>query len=266
MLISCGPSRYAVHVEMLHPSKSGLDLNGKIISTVYYSGSDPVRNQLSENMALGFAKALEEDYATGKGSVGVYSVDESFGDYSVRDSLVNLVVRTSGDVVFLMDIDMSGSETPQGMPVKVSLYCYDGMNKADVVRKFTGSSVIPSSSQAEMISEASKAGSRVAESFKPQWLHEQYSLAYYDSTPWYEAIARAEQYDWRGAMDIWFTLLDTSDMLKRASAEYNLAVACYMLGDIDLASCWLDKSVKDNDMPTLTKALRTRIDARKATR
>ena len=33
--VSCGPSRHAIHVEMRHPSKSGLELGGKIVSVVY---------------------------------------------------------------------------------------------------------------------------------------------------------------------------------------------------------------------------------------
>ena len=63
-------------------------------------------------------------------------------------------------------------------------------------------------------------------------------------------------------MDIWFDCLDTNDVMKRACAEYNIAVACYMLGDFSLADQWLKKSMDDNDMPTMTDALRKRIDAR----
>jgi hypothetical protein len=35
-----------------------------------------------------------------------------------------------------------------------------------------------------------------------------------------------------------------------------------MLGDFSLADQWLKKSMADNDMPTMTDALRKRIDAR----
>ena len=65
-------------------------------------------------------------------------------------------------------------------------------------------------------------------------------------------------------MDIWFEFLGSADVMKRASAEYDIAVACYMLGDMDLADAWLKRSVADNDMPTLTEPLRKRINARKA--
>jgi hypothetical protein len=110
-----------------------------------------------------------------------------------------------------------------------------------------------------MLKEALKAGAHISESFKTQWKHEQYSIAYYDSEKWIEALVRAEQFDWKGAMDIWFGFLDSPDPLKRASAEYNIAVACYMMGDFELATRWLDRSDAENKMPTLSDAMRKRL-------
>ena len=263
LLVSCGPSRHAIHVEMRHPSKSGIDLSGKIVSVVYCSWDDSNENAVSENMALGFAEVLEKDYATGQGSVGVYCVDRNSGDYSVKDSLVNLVIRTDGDVVFLLDADLDDKNTAEGTPVKVNLYCYDGLDRSDAAKKFIGNTVVSGATDKEFEQGALAVGNQLAESFKVQWKHEQYSIAYYDSTRWYEALERAEQYDWKGAMDIWFEFLDASDPLKRASAEYNISVACFMLGDFDLAEKWLERSIADNDMPTLTEALRKRIDMRR---
>ena len=113
------------------------------------------------------------------------------------------------------------------------------------------------------IAHSAMMGQTIKSISKAQWKTEQYSIAYFDSTKWYEALYRAEEYDWLGAMDIWISLLDTNDILKRACAEYNIAVACYMLGDFHLADEWLKKSKADNDMPTLTDAMSKRIEARK---
>jgi hypothetical protein len=49
--------------------------------------------------------------------------------------------------------------------------------------------------------------------------------------------------------------------MKRACAEYNISVACYMLGDYPLAIEWLDLADKENKLP-ISDALRKRIDAR----
>lgn len=262
-LVSCGPSRHAIQIEMRHPSRSGMDLTGKTVSIVYYSGENPSDNQVVENIAAGFAEALETDNGTGEGSVGVYSIDRGAGNYAVKDSLVNLVIQTDGDVVFLLDAFLAENVTAEGTPVKVALYCYDGLDKQDAVKKFTGNTVLPGDSQETLLSEALTAGRNIAESFKAQWKNEQYSIVYYDSELWYVAMVRAERFDWKGAMDIWFEFLNSYDPMKRASAEYNIAVACYMLGDYDLAQRWLDRSVAENDIPTLTEALSKRIEARK---
>ena len=85
---------------------------------------------------------------------------------------------------------------------------------------------------------------------------------YYDNQQWYDALEKAEQYDWRGAMDIWIELLGSRDLLKRSCASYNLAVASYMLGDYDLASLWLDRSDADSKLPH-SDTLRSRINSRK---
>ena len=263
LCLSCGPSRHAVVLEMRSPSKSGVDLAGKIVSVVYRNSTDEQTAVISEQMADGFAKAIEKECQTGEGSVGVFSLEDSLGVYSRRDSLINLVMLTGSDLVFLLDAEKTGAPTAAGIPVRISVFCYDGMDKSDRVKAFSGSTNLASSNQLELLSEAEQTGRRLAESFVPQWKTEQFSIAYYDSSKWYEALARAEQFDWKGAMDIWFTLLDTGDMMKRASAEYNIATACYLLGDISLAEQWLDRSDKDNRLPTLSYGLRKRIESRK---
>ena len=263
LMVSCGPSRHAVHVEMRHPSRSGLELAGKIASVIFLRGDDDLRNNISESMADAFSKTLEEGYGTGEGSVGLYSADRSLGDYTGRDSLVNLLMQTGSDVIFLMDIIPSDSRTTAGLPVKVNIYSFDAMDKNEEVKHFTGTKVLAVTTDEELTAEAEKTGKLIAGPFESQWKHEQYSIAYYDTAKWYEALVRADQYDWKGAMDVWIELLDTRDMMKRASAEYNIAVACYMLGDIELAEEWLDRSDTDNKLPTLSDGLRKRIEARK---
>ena len=260
-VISCGPSRHAVHVEMRYPSRSGLELGGKIVSMAYSVNGDETTDRFNEYMADSFAKALEQDYGTGEGSVKLLKVDANKGNYSHRDSLVNLLMNSGADLVLLIGIPEFQTKTTTGaLPLKLSIYCYDAMNKDDKVQSFVGSTMISSVENLE--SEARGTGKQVSDSFVSLWKNEQYSIAYYDSNRWYEALIMAEQYDWKGAMEAWFNLLDTNDQMKRAAAEYNIAVACYMLGDYQLADEWLKKSKADNDMPTLTDALRKRIDAK----
>ena len=128
LLVSCGPSRYTVHVEMRHPSKTGLDLAGKIVSVVYYSGKDSLENEAAENMAMGFAEVIEKDNGTGDGSVGVYSVERSAGNYTLKDSLVNLVIQTDGDVVFRPDSPVPSLQGPCDRSLKSEVPCGSCLN------------------------------------------------------------------------------------------------------------------------------------------
>ena len=163
------------------------------------------------------------------------------------------------------------------IPFTMKLYCFDGMDKEERVQSFGGTSSarpeVYSSGKDDSTLASTKAwralgaegwdaGLLVADSFKSQWKHERYSIVYYDTEQWYKALEKAEQYDWKGAMDIWMELLGTNDLMKRSCAEFNISVACYMLGDYQLASEWLDLSDKDNKLP-ISDAMRKRIDARK---
>ena len=245
---------------MRYPSKSGIELAGKIVSVAYLTDGNETGDLFNASLSVGFAETLEMDYGTGEGSVGVYSIQDRGGKYSTRDSLVNILMDTGSDAVFLFDKPSVSTSDDGLFKFNIRLYCFDAMNKAENVYSFVGNKVINTVAE-DLVSEAMKTGEIVAGSFKSQWKHEQYSIVYYDSDKWYDALVRAETYDWRGALHIWMTLLTTSDMYKRSCLEYNIAVACYMLGDYTLASEWLDRSDNDSKLP-LSDALRKRINTR----
>lgn len=294
-VVSCGPSKHAVHVEMRHPSKTGVNLVGKNVAVVYLEGDNAVSSEFAETMADGFAYTLEQDYGAST-KVGIYRMRCLDGaDYSKKDSLFNILMDTGSDIVFLFDTVRFGMMTVGGpsrvsypssldsayvsngsVPYTMKLYCYDGMNKEDKVQAYGGTStarpevysngkddstVALSKAWKSLGIEGWDAGVKVADSFKSQWKHEQYSIVYYDAEKWYDALGKADQYDWKGAIDIWMKLLDVNDPMKRACAEYNISVACYMLGDYALAVEWLDLSDKENKLP-ISDALRKRIEAR----
>lgn len=262
-LISCGPSKYVMHVDMRQPSKAGVDLNGKLVSVIFIEGEDIDEAAFNGGMAEGLARSLEEDYGTGEGSIGVYRMPVQPGAvYSSRDSLIRLLVDTDADVVFLFDETKLGQPKGGVIPFSMKLYYFDAMDQSERVHTFAGSSSV--SSAYESISDGGyDAGGIVAGPFKPQWKTEAYTLAYYDNEKWYKALDLAEAFEWKSAMEQWFALLDTNDMMKRSCAEYNIAVACYMLGDYNLAGQWLDRSDADNKLPNMSDTLRKRIDARK---
>lgn len=296
LAVSCAPSKHAIHVEMRHPSKSGVDIMGKNVSVVYLENDDKTATGFNASMADGFAYTLEQDYGYPQGTIGVYRMRHvEGGNYASKDSLFNILMDTGADLVFLFDTVDFGALTVGG-PSKVSystspdssyvsegmasftmkMYCFDGMDEKERVQAFGGTSIARPEvfsngkidgtianlrARQALPAEGWDAGVMVAESFKSQWKHEQYSVVYFDTKPWYDALEKAEQYDWKGAMDIWIGLLDSKDILKRSCAAFNISVACYMLGDYALASEWLDRSDADNKLP-ISDAMRKRIDAR----
>ena len=260
LVVSCGPSKHIMHVDMRYPSKSGVDLAGKTPSVIYLECEDEDATSFNGGMASAFAAVLEQDLETGEGSVGVYRMlKKPDVDYSSFDALLDLMVDTGAEVVFLFDqVVLSGPEDASVsamVPFTMKLYCLDATDKAEQVRTFAGSS--------RSYPDGQDAGRTVAESFKSKWKTEPYSLTFFDSEKWYLALDKAEMYDWKGAMDQWFKLLQTNDLLRRSCAEYNIAVACYMMGEYALAQQWLDLSDADNKLPNISDSLRKRIDSRK---
>ena len=297
MFVACAPSKYTMHLETRYPSKSGLDLAGKNVSVIYLENGTEFKDGFSASMAESLAYNLEKDYGTGEGSVGVFRMTKSAGgDYASKDTLFNLLMDTGSDIVFLIDTIRFGEMTVGGpskvsyatvpdsstvnlgsIPFNLRLYSYDAMNASEEVKNFGGTAIaqpevysngILSSEQLKagaykaLPAEGWAAGEMLSKSFASQWKVEGYSIIYFDSPKWLAAAEKADQLDWKGAMDIWFELLDSKDVLKRSSAAYNIALSCYMLGDYKLAEEWLDLSDKDSELP-LSSALRTRIQERK---
>lgn len=297
MFVACAPSKYTMHLETRYPSKSGLDLAGKNVSVIYLENGTEFKDGFSASMAESLAYNLEKDYGTGEGSVGVFRMTKSAGgDYASKDTLFNLLMDTGSDLVFLIDTIRFGEMTVGGpskvsyatvpdsstvnlgsIPFNLRLYSYDAMNASEEVKNFGGTAIAQPEvySNGTLSSEQLKAGAykalpaegwaageMLSKSFVSQWKVEGYSIIYFDSPKWIAAAEKADQLDWKGAMDIWFELLDSKDVLKRSSAAYNIALSCYMLGDYKLAEEWLDLSDKDSELP-LSSALRTRIQERK---
>lgn len=256
LVISCAPSRYVLDVEMRHPSKAGVDLTGKNVTFVYGQEGVFPNDLFMESMADGFAWNLKDRYKESVGEVNVCGL-RSAPDYANRDSMLNLLVETGADVVFLLD-----KITLNGSTFSFILKCYDAMYHGDNLQLFSGNSVVESMSGNEVVKdEGWDAGKTIATAFEPQWKHEQYSLYYFESSDWYTALEKAEIFDWKGAMDIWMKRLEGADPLKRACAAYNIATACYMMGDYHLAARWLDSADRLADL-LVSEGLRKRINAR----
>jgi len=162
-------------------------------------------------------------------------------------------------------------------PYTLNLVAYDATASADSVRLFQGKSTarqpvfakkvetvedLAAKAWPQMSEQGSAAGKKAAQKFTSTWKNEQFTMFYYDSPEaWTTGGQAAYEFKWAKAIKAWLTLVDTNDLQKRSCAEYNIAVGCYMLGDYDLATKWLNQS--DADAKTvLSDGLRKRILSR----
>ncbi len=293
--VSCSPQAFVMDIEMKGASSSRLDLSGKSMSVVYLDDLSGRDTTFTKGVAEGFARAIEKEYFDGREAVNIYTMTKDrAGVYSAKDTLVNLILDTGDDVVFLFDspqfgeVSLGGRQRIAGgqedssnvayatIPFKLNLYAYDSMAKEDTVRMFRGTSTVrqalffgDSSSEESLklsvwdkLAEAGETiGEKSAVSFIPEWTGEALTFLYYETSAWEKAAELAYGYRWKEAVDAWMALLDTDNMEKRSCAEYNIAVALYILGDCQLAEKWLDMS--DRDMPiSLSPSLRQKILAR----
>ncbi|MBQ3883160.1 MAG: hypothetical protein IJL91_01220 [Bacteroidales bacterium] len=293
-IVACAPQYFVMNVDMRQPSLSGTDLSGKSMAVAYVTdGRDSV---FSKGLAEGFAQRLEQDYYSGDEAINIYRLEAVKGaSYAAKDTLVNLVMDTSGDVVFLFgetqwgDVSLGSKQSSAlgasdsayvvraSVPYIINLHMYDSMSKADTVRTLHGNSTasyplfaavgendakISAKIWENLYESGVSVGKKSAEKFLPTWKSENYTIYYYDSEPWDSAAQYAYEYDWSAAMKLWMSTLNTKNPEKRSCAEFNIATACYMLGDLDLALKWLDQSDKDDKKPS-SATLRKRIMDRK---
>ena len=281
-LISCSPTSYVLSLQARHPSASGCDLGRKTMAVVYVdSGMDSL---FTRTVAEGFAEALEADYFDGDSVIPLYRMEKApVAVYSSRDTLLNLVLDTSQDVVFLFDTPDYGDVTVKGrepaevsIPLNLHVYMYDSMDKADTVRSFRGRTIFRQSMNLDksLSDEKAKAeiwkkadarvvGANAATKFLPVWKDEDYRIYYVPgSSEWEKGAIYSYEFKWREAVEVWMAICDKTYGEKRAMAEYNIAVACHILGEDDLALRWLDKSDADGKVAPsswLRKVIRKEI-------
>ncbi|MDY6278485.1 MAG: DUF6340 family protein [Bacteroidales bacterium] len=242
---SCSPSIYRMDLQMRQPSSSGYDLGGKEMGVVYVSNGKDTIN--ARNLAEGFANSLDDDYFDGKGMVDVYSMPLTPGaDYSSRDTLLNLIMDTGKDVIFLVETQ---AETESRLRMRVSVY--DSMGKTDTVRVFGGIGKL-------MEAPAKTIGQQASQKFLSNWRPENFYFYYYDTGDWNAAAEDAYNFRWHAAMDKWIKLAQTSKDQKVAQSAFNLATACYILGDYSLSERWL-AIAEQGGVDDLTAALRVKL-------
>lgn len=264
LLCSCSPQAYVMLLELRKPSESGLFLDDKSMAVVYLDNGS-LRDSLFCNcFADGFAQGLESEYFSGRREVAIYdAVKEEGVDYTSKEFLQNLILKLGTDVVFLVDTPEYQEVQGDKLKAVATVYAYDSMYSKDMVICARRNSLVNSSIEEGSLfpSDAQFMGLQMSKTFLDTWSQEAYSVIYMEGSVnngWYQAIELAEQMKWSDARDIWMNLAQKGSGIQQACASYDVALACFMLREYDLAIEWLD--LADEIQPlALSKGLRERI-------
>ena len=246
-------------------------------------------------MASALARSLEEDYFGGNEAIGVYKIPT---DSVSLDLMHRLVIDTGDDVVFLLgppsfgEVALSENVALQQpvsvdsafiaqaqIPYAAKLFVYDSMDKEDRLQVFRGNSILRTQVYSSGVTApeflkdkaleskelgAELVGKQISNRFVPTWKTEAYSLYYFEGwdDDWVQAAYLASEMEWKKAADIWMKKIGDNSYTKRACACYNTALAFYMMGDLNLATKWLDRADQFGT-PSLSPGLRKRIEARR---
>lgn len=254
---SCSPQVYSLHLDVRQPSNSGLDLARKSMAIVTMETPD---STFDRNTASAMARVLENDYFGGEEVIGMYRVPAA--DSVSLELMHSLVMDTEADVVFLLNSTLTPGEDTTRVPVKTNLSVYDSMGK-DKVHSFKGQAVlVPKNGISDLSPEAETVGSRIATRFLSNWKTQTFSLYYFDdfnASEWEKALEYSYKNDFGKAVDVWMKFTKGGTALKRAVADYNIAMAMYLLEDYELSAKWLDLADKEENL-SLSPGLRKRIN------
>ena len=260
-LCACTPQAYTLLYDMHYPGEAGFVLENKTMSVVYLNDGNRQDSLYVSSLANGLVKGLEAEYFQSEEAIPVFSVPKNrTGVYHAKDSLVNLMVQTDADVLFLLDSPTLRTSRDSVTAIS-NLYVYDGLDK-----KRDSVIVVPLSrkypARADLQASATSYDAAVAGLFTNEVRKEYYSIVYYDTyNTWVRALMKAVDSDWEGAMEIWMEILSgKATDEEKACAAYNMALGCYMLENYPLALEWLDRSDKYQPI-SLNSFLRTKARA-----
>ena len=291
LLAACSPQTYSIYLDVRQPSASGMDLSRKSMAIVYMDGPTKPDSLLGASSAASFAEAMEKDYFNGEEAIGMYAYPSA--DTVTVETMRRLIMDTGEDVVFLLRSRMeeptevvnkpnqkathpdSAYVCRAKVPLKVNLYVYDSMGK-DTVKTFNGSTaanvavynsgITPEENMVDLLKArvpviaGEAVGSRISNRFIGGWATETFTFYWFEDlyeSEWIEPIMEAQEGKFAEAVRDFAPFLKRGNY-KAAHACYNIAMCFYLMGDLDLASRWLDEADKLENV-SRTGALRRRI-------
>lgn len=278
LLAGCAtPQAMLFDVDVMQPKDFTFEVMDQSASVVATYNKNSKDSLLAAEIARGTARAIEIYNAIEDGSVGAFTIPAE--EYSgTKDTLYleQLMLATGSHYLLLLsDIeteDLRVARSLQGgspmffgrMPVKAHLDIYNAISEETVYSKLFKDTLMiripegPDGSYtqsyvASFLKENDSLfmhllGRKIAESISTTWETEEWMLVDYPSDEkWHSAYKNAMDFKWEEAVKGWLPLAEDKDSVKASCAAFNIAVACQMLGNTELALSWIDYCRKKYD-------------------
>ena len=261
------PQAMLFNVDVLQPKAFTLDAEAQSVAVVATYGNES-DSTASAQLALGAARYLETSNALEEGQVGAFTIPEAeYPGTKDKEYMEQLMMATgSGTLVMIRDIKFGEFEISRvidpvsrlsvvGMkPIKARMEVYDAIADTTIFTSGISDSLrfripLESDLSQEGISKfltehdsviVASIGAQIAKQISNQWVEEEWMLIdYADETDWHSAYKKAMDFNWEEAVNTWMNYTEDKNSEKASYAAFNIAVACQMLGETDLAINWI---------------------------
>lgn len=270
-LSACAPTQLSLVIDSKVESNDVITLNGRSAAVVSITRPDDRDSALVVEMGLGVAEGVEKELGLESGTIKVFSYPSSNIDRNKVGSLDLLALQHELDLLIVVDslifghysiplkttayIDDSFKHFSEvTLPYSLTLSIYDRSQLGVKFKKWVNDTLswsivhdeeVANSVAINRVNGALKQwvraeGESVAKVFLPKWNTQERTIISFSGLKWQNGYYLAYDFKWEEAIDVWLSLVKSSNPKKSGAAAYNIAVACEILGEYQLARKWLD--------------------------
>ncbi|MBQ6311127.1 MAG: hypothetical protein IJK74_06225 [Bacteroidales bacterium] len=265
------PQAMLFNVDVLQPKAFTLAVDEQPVAVVAAYKDKDADSTASAILALGAARSIETSNALEEGAVGAFTIpQDEYPGTSDKEYMEGLMLATgSGTLVIIKDIsygkvavsrDLDDFFSLAGMQtIMANMEVYDAITDTTIHSSFVSDTlhfrIQPNQDLSQkginsFLAEhdsliVSSMGALLARQISNQWIEEEWMLIDYPEEPvWHNAYKDAMDFKWDKAINAWMPMTEDKSGEKASYAAFNIAVACQMLGETDLAIGWVTYSLK----------------------
>ena len=269
MAVSCAtPQVMRFNVDVLQPVKFNLDVEDQSTAIIATYSTETQDSIAIAGVALGAARFLETENALEDGDVGAFIIpQEEYKGTQDKDYMEGLMMETGRSCLVILSNISFGNGTiirkhnPWGeintsviIPSRAFMDVYDAISDTTLFSTIATDSIqidIPyefasSQQDIQMYMDSTESlvftrfGAAAVQNICPYWKTEIWNLFDYPTiSSWHKAYMNARNFRWQEAITNWMPFTEEKDAKKASLAAFNIAVACQIMGENELAASWI---------------------------